>query len=107
MQIKISWLLQKLTDPDLHCLQRQDISRFSRTRVNTFCTVCLFAIYHFGGLQTKIALSTQNEMNTGTYNKRGQLNFTCMFIFFSFLLITTLYSYEKTDKIFVVKVLYL
>ena len=32
-QIQISWLLQKPTDLDLHCLQRQCISRFSRTRV--------------------------------------------------------------------------
>ena len=34
MQIQISWLLEKLTDLDLHCLQRQGISGFSRTRVN-------------------------------------------------------------------------
>ena len=34
MQIQISWLLKKPTDLDLHCLQRQDISEFSRTRVN-------------------------------------------------------------------------
>ena len=34
MQIQISWLLQKPTDLDLHCLQRQDISGFSRTSVN-------------------------------------------------------------------------
>ena len=34
VQIQISWLLQKPTDPDLHCLQRQGISGFSRTRVN-------------------------------------------------------------------------
>ena len=27
---------QKPTDLDLHCLQRQDISGFSRTRVNNF-----------------------------------------------------------------------
>ena len=33
MQILISWLLQKPTDLDLHCLQRLGISRFSRTRV--------------------------------------------------------------------------
>ena len=33
MQIQISWLLQKPTDLDLHCLQRQGISGFSRTRV--------------------------------------------------------------------------
>ena len=29
-----SWLLQKPADLDLHCLQRQGISGFSRTRVN-------------------------------------------------------------------------
>ena len=34
VQIQISWLLQKPTDLDLHCLQRQAISGFSRTRVN-------------------------------------------------------------------------
>ena len=33
MQIQISWLLQKPTDLDLHCLQRQGISGFSRSRV--------------------------------------------------------------------------
>ena len=33
VQIQISWLLKKPTDLDLHCLQRQGISRFSRTRV--------------------------------------------------------------------------
>ena len=36
MQIQISWLLQKPTDLDLHCLQRQYISGFSRTRVKYF-----------------------------------------------------------------------
>ena len=35
MQIQISWLLKKPTDLDLHCLQRQGISGFSRTRVKT------------------------------------------------------------------------
>ena len=35
VQIQISWLLQKPTDLDLHCLQSQGISRFSKTRVNT------------------------------------------------------------------------
>ena len=33
VQIQISWLLQKPTDLDLHCLQRQGISGFSRTKV--------------------------------------------------------------------------
>ena len=34
VQIQISWLLQKPTDLDLHCLQRYGIYGFSRTRVN-------------------------------------------------------------------------
>ena len=34
MKVQISWLLQKPTNLDLHCLQRQDIPGFSRTRVN-------------------------------------------------------------------------
>ena len=33
VQIQISWLFQKPTDLDLHCLQRQGLSGFSRTRV--------------------------------------------------------------------------
>ena len=36
VQIQVSWLLQKSTDLDLHCLQRQGISGFSRTRVKSF-----------------------------------------------------------------------
>ena len=35
VQIQISWLLQKPTDLDLHCLQRQGISGLSRARVKT------------------------------------------------------------------------
>ena len=34
MQIQISWLLQKPTNLDLHCLQRQGISGFSRTKIS-------------------------------------------------------------------------
>ena len=48
MQIQISWLLQKPTDLDRHCLQRQGIFWFSRTRVDliyillfVFCDVLL------------------------------------------------------------------
>ena len=33
VQFQISWLLQKPTDLELHCLQRQGISGISRTRV--------------------------------------------------------------------------
>ena len=34
VQIHIRWILQKPTDLDLHCLQRQGISWLSRTKVN-------------------------------------------------------------------------
>ena len=43
MQIQISWLLQKPTDLDLHCLQRQARSGFSRTRVKTPCPLLIFS----------------------------------------------------------------
>ena len=36
VQIQISWLLQKPTDLDLHCLQRQGISGFSRAKVKAY-----------------------------------------------------------------------
>ena len=39
VQIQISWLLQKPTDLDLHCLQRHGISRFIRTRVNKYTSL--------------------------------------------------------------------
>ena len=39
VQIQISWLLTKPTDLDLHCFQRQGLSRFSRTRVNSFISL--------------------------------------------------------------------
>ena len=42
MQIQISWLLQKPTDLDLHCLQRQGVCGFSRTRVNITPDKALF-----------------------------------------------------------------
>ena len=39
VQIQISWLLQKPTDLDLHCLQRQGISGFSMTGVKVLSKV--------------------------------------------------------------------
>ena len=38
-QDQVSLLLQKPTDRDLHCLQRQGISGFSRTRFNPICSL--------------------------------------------------------------------
>ena len=50
MQIQISWLLQKPTDLDLDCLQRQGISRFSRTRDNYFAPRAYFIGTHWDHL---------------------------------------------------------
>ena len=43
VQIQISWLLQKPTDMDLHCLQRRGISGFSRTRVKMPWPLLIFS----------------------------------------------------------------
>ena len=49
VQIQISWLLKKPTDLDLHCLQRQGLSKISRTRVKSiiilFLVTCLVTIF--------------------------------------------------------------
>ena len=37
VRIHMSWLVKKPTDLDLHCLQKQEISGFSRTRVKRWC----------------------------------------------------------------------
>ena len=49
VQIQISWLLQKPTDLDLHCLQRHGIYGFSRTRVKTsqLYDFHAFLIHHY------------------------------------------------------------
>ena len=58
MQIQISWLLQKPTDLDLHCLKRQGISGFSRTRVKPhFYTVKL----GFTGVYINFLISAQKH----------------------------------------------
>ena len=48
MKIQISLLLQKPTDLDQHCLQRQGISGFSRTRVKVLSRTCRFV--HSNGI---------------------------------------------------------
>ena len=48
MKIQISWLLQKPTDLDQHCLQRQGISGFSRTRVKVLSRTWRFV--HSNGI---------------------------------------------------------
>ena len=81
MQIQISWLLQKPTDLDLHCLQRQGISGFSRTRVNKlsyimwmkfpllvavnvpkFCTPKSLIKCHMETVQTQIRLQSNQDV---------------------------------------------
>ena len=71
MQIQISWLLKKPTDLDLHCLQRQSISGFRRTRdtiLKVFSTkkyidTCFF--FFFTSPQKK----KKEKKNEGTHYK--------------------------------------
>ena len=46
VQNQISWLLKKPTDLDLHCLQRQSISGFSRTSIQPLSLILIqFQLY--------------------------------------------------------------
>ena len=70
MQIQ-SWLLQKPTDLHLRCLQMQDISRFSRTRVNLkYCEypVCVTFISVSEGV-SMICEKIGAVMNTSSGNQ--------------------------------------
>ena len=60
MQIQISWLLKKPTDLDLHCLQRQDISGFSRTRVKLIWYQCVMFMYRLPGKKAEV-MFTMND----------------------------------------------
>ena len=64
MQSQISWLLQKPTDLDLHCLQRQGISGFSRTRVNLIPSL----IWHYG---------ESKKCSLSDYKSRSDYNIWC------------------------------
>ena len=58
VQIQISWLLQKPTDLDLHCLQRQGISGLSRTRVKIFSNLLVFYFYMLKVLKLSVRLKS-------------------------------------------------
>ena len=58
MQIQISWLLQKPTDLDLHCLQRHGIYGFSSTRVNKFAPMTRIIIDVMHQAKTKLMQTT-------------------------------------------------
>ena len=72
MQIQISWLLQKHTDLDLHCLQRQSTSGFSRTGVNL-----LLALKNKKG--SIVNSVTPDEMGWGamSHPTRAHIQFVC------------------------------
>ena len=60
---EISWLLKKPTDLDLHCLQRQDISGFSRKRF--VMPHPLLCVSQSDSLIQVIAINSQSEWQTG------------------------------------------
>ena len=73
MQIQIGWLLQKSADLDLHCLQRQGIFGFSKTRVKhlLFLYIALDkaffqpkTIYIFLPLPHKVVVGTHKKCLT-------------------------------------------
>ena len=109
MQIQISWLLQKPSDLDLHCLQRQGISGFSRTRVNSFdwavklqpkqTNSAYFSSVYSSFLQVNTKYLDQNltisslQTNTDTFRNRTDPDETACLPFsywFSYLTETTI-----------------
>ena len=61
MQIQISWLLQKPTDLDLHCLQRQDIFGFSRTRVKSLeISGCVIEVLEYKSTEIVLQVLSRN-----------------------------------------------
>ena len=69
VQIQISWLLQKPTDLELHCLQRQGISTFSRTTVNVFPKILFWQQANKCYLSTilKLACWVNDTLNNFAY----------------------------------------
>ena len=80
VQIQISWLLQKPTDLDLlHCLQRQDISGFSRTRVNE--ALLINSIYDMEKWEKmSIVFYCHKTPYNGSDSKNKICKFICVFL---------------------------
>ena len=77
VQIQISWLLQKPTDLDLHCLQRHGISGFSRTRVKRWCMKkCIHRRYKtlINFLNIKWTLKFKSRITRPYLNKKKRNN---------------------------------
>ena len=98
VQIQISWLLQKPNDMDLHCLQRQGISGFRRTRVKSMHTplpsACL-SVTRFSKL-SEWAPGSQESRNKNSlmmqywgtfYSRHTALNISAVKFTFKFLYI--------------------
>ena len=60
-QVQISRLFQRLTDLDLHCLQRQGILGFRRTRFKVF--------WPQNNKTSFVSFDTKNKLNYGRNNK--------------------------------------
>ena len=71
----MSWLLQKPTDLDLHCLQRQGISGFSRTRVKSI--LLPVAVFKIAG---RVAENSKDPDQT-THSTAFDLGLHCMLRF--------------------------
>ena len=86
LQIQISWLLQKPTDLDLHCLQRKGISRFSRSRVKMTVSITVIQkwTWMLGWLQTITDGQTNGQMKKWTQvRQKSIMNCDLTFSYFS------------------------
>ena len=63
VQIQISWLPQKPTDLDPHCLQRQGISGCSITRVKFDLYLSIFWIHHYNYIFQRVGLFLGSKLN--------------------------------------------
>ena len=82
VQIQISWFFKKPTDLDLHCLQSQGISGFSRTRVkvtshSVVAQFCFLSVHAFFICAVLLGLSLRGpsilhaRLKNGTYCVMG------------------------------------
>ena len=108
VQIQISLLLQKSTDLNLHCLQWQDISEFSRTRVTKHEQLHLFfCLFSKIELFTLFSYLLVSKIPAG-YNLTDVNMLVQVFISLSTLqLLSFLYAHSLFSRVFFLKSIYL
>ena len=119
VQIQISWLFQKPTDLDLHCLQRQGISGFKRTKAKKFISYTeknmgILLSFLYGHIQPKMCFfwwyesqgdpRTKNPGMKRVFVAEWVLIFGSTFWWFLSLVIWNLLLMQYTNHAYVRKV---